>query len=358
MTDGLGVRPDWLAVARRATLRWLLRLRYATATVILLGAAVVAEPTASSSIDPRQEAPPPFADISVLTYNVKGLPWPLASERPAALRRIGHRLSRLRARHLQPDIVVLQEAFTPEAKQIARLSGYPFIVEGAPTRAAPGPKERADRNWFLGETQPAIVDSGLIILSDLPVLTVSRSSFPPSACAGWDCLAAKGVAMITVDVPNKGALTVATAHLNCQGASGASKRRATEAYVRQVRFLSAYLSAERHANAPLIVAGDFNRGRRPQRIAALQAALTRVAGRHAPADAITRALSGPAASRSQDPDLRLIQSRARDLQYAFAGGGMEAVPVAADVPFGTELGGSMLSDHMGYTVHYQLRTAS
>jgi endonuclease/exonuclease/phosphatase family metal-dependent hydrolase len=293
-----------------------------------------------------------------MTYNVKGLPWPLASERPAALRQIGHRLARLRARHLQPDIVVLQEAFTPEAKQIARLSGYPYIVEGAHTRAAPGRRERANRNWLLGETQPAIVDSGLIILSDLPVLTVARASFPPSACAGWDCLAAKGVAMITVNVPNKGPLTVATAHLNCQGASGASKRRATQAYVRQVRFLSAYLSAKRHSNAPLIVAGDFNLGRRPQRIAALHAALTHVAGHHTPTDAITRTLRGPAASRSQDPDLRLIHSRARDLQYAFAGGDLEATPIAADVPFGTELDGSTLSDHMGYTVHYQLRTPS
>jgi endonuclease/exonuclease/phosphatase family metal-dependent hydrolase len=190
------------------------------------------------------------------------------------------------------------------------------------------------------------------------VLTVARSSFPPSACAGWDCLAAKGVAMITVDVPNKGPLTVATTHLNCQGASGASKRRATEAYARQARFLSAYLSAKRHSSAPLIVAGDFNRGQRPHRIAALHAALTRIAGQHAPVDAISGALRGLAAYRSKDPDLRLIRSRARDLQYAFGGRNVEAVPVAADVPFGTELDGSMLSDHMGYTVHYQLRTAT
>lgn len=358
MTHDLGIRSSWLPVARRGAVRWLSRLRYATATVLIVGAAVVAEPTASSSTEARQEAPPPRSDISIMTYNVKGLPWPLASGRPAALRQIGRRLAHLRERNVQPDIVVLQEAFTPEAKEIARLSGYPYIVEGAYTRPAPSLKERASRNWFLGETQPAIVDSGLIILSDMPVLSVARAPFPPSACAGWDCLAAKGVAMITVDVPNKGPLTVATAHLNCQGASGASKRRATEAYARQVRFLSTYLAAERHPGAPLIVAGDFNRGQRPQRIAALNAALTRVAGQHAPADAITRTLGSSGASRTQKLDLRHIQSRARDLQYAFAGDEVEAIPIAADVPFGTASAGPMLSDHMGYTVHYQLRTAS
>jgi endonuclease/exonuclease/phosphatase family metal-dependent hydrolase len=264
----------------------------------------------------------------------------------------------MRAKRRQPDIVVLQEAFTPEAKRIAGLSGYPYIVEGAYTRAAPGAAERGTRNWFLGETQPAMVDSGLIILSDLPVLAVSRASFPPTACAGWDCLAAKGIAMVTVDVPGKGPLTVATVHLNCQGASGASKPRATQAYVRQVGFLARYLSAERHPGAPLIIAGDFNRGHRPQRIAALKAALTRVAGSGAPTDALTRALGRPGVWQGQDPDLRFIQARARDLQYAFAGDELDAVPVAADVPFGTEIDGSMLSDHMGYTVHYRLRSAS
>ena len=35
------------------------------------------------------------ADLSVLTYNVKGLPWPLASGRAEALRAIGDELARI-----------------------------------------------------------------------------------------------------------------------------------------------------------------------------------------------------------------------------------------------------------------------
>src|SRR6478735_10191093 len=56
--------------------------------------------------------------LSILTYNVHGLPWPIASNRSKSLRRIADRLAALRRMGLQPSIVVLQEAFTTDAKDI------------------------------------------------------------------------------------------------------------------------------------------------------------------------------------------------------------------------------------------------
>ena len=57
--------------------------------------------------------PRPFdGTLSVLTYNVKGLPWPLASGRPEAFSAMADRLRDMRAEGRNPHIVVLQEAFT------------------------------------------------------------------------------------------------------------------------------------------------------------------------------------------------------------------------------------------------------
>lgn len=330
------------------------RMRYSLALSLLIAGASMAEPAASPPIYLGASGATIPSDISVMTYNVKGMPWPLASGRPLALRRIGQRLARMRALRRQPTVVVLQEAFTAEAKAIAAQSGYPFVVEGAYTRAAPSVAERGDRNWFLGETQAAMTDSGLVILSDLPVRAVSRAAFPPSACAGWDCLAAKGVALVTLDVPGRGAVSVATVHFNCQGASGAAKSRTTAAYARQAAFLARFLRSERQPGAPLIVAGDFNRGSRPARQASLEQALAQVSGNAAPADALSVALRSSAILRAS-PDARLIRSRGRDLQFAFPGTRLQPVPVDAEVPFGTETDGTALSDHMGYTVRYRLR---
>lgn len=328
-----------------------MRLRHLVGGCILLASGSLADTAAAPARLPLSAPKPAAADLSIMTYNVKGLPWPLAFDRPAALARIGLRLRRLRAAGRQPDVVVLQEAFTTDAKAIAAESGYAHVVEGVSTRAAPTRAERATRNRFLGETQSAIVDSGLMILTDLPVLSVARTAFPPAACAGWDCLAAKGIAMATLQVPGHGPVTVATLHLNCQGASGASKSSTTAAYIWQARFLARFLAAKRQHGAPLIVAGDFNRGNRPARSAALQAAFRPLLDGSSPRRAVASSLDNVNAGTA---DLRFIRQRGRDLQFSFPGKEREATAIGADVPFGTEADGSMLSDHMGYTVHYRV----
>lgn len=318
---------------------------------LTLAGAIDGAPRQPETADPIMIQPPlRSGELSVLTYNVKGLPWPLASGRPEALAHIGERLARMRREGRQPHVVVLQEAFTSDAKQIGRIAGYPYVIEGPYVRGAPGAEASPAREWRLGETRAAAVDSGLVLLSDLPVRDVQRVAFAPEDCAGYDCLAAKGVLMVELDTGDRGPVVVATTHLNCQGASGAPKARTTAAFGRQIAFVAGLLAKVHARGVPVIVAGDFNQGRRPQRVALLQAALHGVAGTPV-RDALDLDLDADPRDGQQ---IDAIRRHARDLQFAFDGRDVQLAPEAVSIPFGREADGSMLSDHMGYTVRYRL----
>src|SRR5204862_8341823 len=56
--------------------------------------------------------------LSVMTYNVEGLPWPVRRGRGSQLKAIGEQLAALRARGLQPDVVLLQEGFRSEVADL------------------------------------------------------------------------------------------------------------------------------------------------------------------------------------------------------------------------------------------------
>lgn len=288
----------------------------------------------------------PAADLSLMTYNVKGLPWPIAQGRPDAILAIGDRLARMRAQGRQPTVVVLQEAFIDDAKAIGDRAGYAYQVHGPYLRSEAG--VGAEGSWYLGETGPSTLDSGLVILSDLPITDVARGAFPTDSCAGYDCMAAKGVVMVTVDVPGRGPVSIANTHLNSRAASGAPYERTHAAYRRQTEFLAAFIRDHRQAGVPLILAGDFNRDQRPQRIAALGQAMR---GSHEGLrDALRHALVAPA-GRS---DAESIRESARDMQFVFDSAQTRVEVSGAEVPFGTEPGGEGLSDHMGFTIRYRL----
>lgn len=327
----------WLARPRRG--------RAVLAIAALVGGGALAQPITA---DPPHHFAAPAShdvDLSVMTYNIKGLPWPLGGDRSAALRAIGLRLASMRRDGHQPTVVLIQEAFTPEARSIGDIAGYPYQIHGPWQRAEPGEKAESGGQWYLGETGPAAVDSGLIILSDLPIEQVDRAAFPTGACAGYDCLAAKGIVMVRLDVPGHGRISIATTHFNSRAASGAPAERTHVAYRRQAEFAARFLAERRDAREPLIVGGDFNRGDRPLRIAAMTAAFRG-----------SREGLGLAAARSADS--AKILDRARDMQLMFDGTAMRLDTTGAEVPFGTEPDGSMLSDHMGFTVFYRLRAPS
>ncbi|AZI36629.1 hypothetical protein NT2_05_02020 [Caenibius tardaugens NBRC 16725] len=297
--------------------------------------------------------------LSVMTYNVKGLPWPVAWRRSDALDKIATRLGAMHQQGIAPHIVLLQEAFVPAARAIGAKAGYPYVVSGPDAddtnpSQMPGPAARfADRaHWWKGETEGKYVGSGLEILSDYPVVAVHRMAFPSYACAGFDCLANKGALMVTLSVPGiSHPVDVITTHLNSRGASGVGSARSDEAYQMQVAALSSFVRKRHDPTHLLIAGGDFNVGKAKVRRAAL---LDAVAHKWSPGLPVNDALHADLAAGGRLPeDARLSFQRAKDWQ--FYGGGEVPFRVASiEVPFGREKGGGMLSDHVGYTARYRL----
>jgi endonuclease/exonuclease/phosphatase family metal-dependent hydrolase len=305
------------------------------------------------------------ASVSVMTYNVNGLPWPLARGREAAFRGIESRLRKMRTTGTQPHIIVLQEAFTTPAKNIATNSGYRFIANGP--SAALGSAIRptaADRAFsegassFKGEKSGKYLDSGLQIASDYPIISIRRAAFPSFACAGYDCLANKGVLLVTVKLPdNPVPVTIATTHLNSKRSSGVSQLRSLYAYRRQIDVINGFLAAHRDPRQPIIFAGDFNATNVQRRtyLFGRGTASWSADARLSVESALDRCLNAtPPCLGRAPPIATYIRARARDWQFYIPGlrGSIAAVGLA--VPFGRERSGEMLSDHVGYGITYRL----
>jgi endonuclease/exonuclease/phosphatase family metal-dependent hydrolase len=274
------------------------------------------------------------------------------------LHQIGERLRALRGRGHAPQIVVLQEAFTPEARAIGATAGYRYVVDGASASDAVGaPMSPADRifaeqaAWSKGETEGKFVGSGLQILSDFPVRQVRRMSFPSFACAGFDCLANKGALLATVEIPGATPVQIVTTHLNSRHASAADNNRSFYAYRLQVGALTAFIRRFHDVSLPLIVAGDFNVSAPARRAFLLDAARRGWVANGIVHDALGQI--SPTV-RAMYPDLASSYERARDWQFFGDGTKGRLVLTGMAVPFGRNRFGQMLSDHVGYTATFQL----
>jgi endonuclease/exonuclease/phosphatase family metal-dependent hydrolase len=316
-----------------------------------------------------QAAVPEAAFVSIMTYNVHGLPWPFASGRDAAFQRIEGRLRALRHRNAQPNVVVLQEAFTQSAKAIGTKSGYRYIVDG-PSRDSVG-SQRAGAmdltfnnaaSFFKGETSGKWLDSGLQILSDYPILSVKRQAFPTYACAGFDCLANKGILLVTIAIPGSTTpILIATTHMNSKHASGVSVERSYYAYQRQADMINHFLAANRDPNAPVVFAGDFNASsdQRKSYLLASGASSLSAASTVKVQSALQSCLSASHPCGFAVPQIaRFIQKRSRDWQLYANGFRTSIQAVKMQVPFGHERSGEMLSDHIGYGIVYRLNGAA
>src|SRR5690606_36817423 len=82
-------------------------------------------PTITRLADGRQSTM-----LSVLIYNVEGLPWPARKNRGPSLDRIGETLAAFRAEGRAPDIVLMQESFTSRAARIGQQAGYANAIGG------------------------------------------------------------------------------------------------------------------------------------------------------------------------------------------------------------------------------------
>lgn len=307
---------------------------------------------------------PIVGPVSILTYNVKGLPWPVATGRTSAFEAIERRLNGLRAVGEQPHVVVLQEAFTDRAKQIGVRSGYAFRATG-PAAGDPvaddPPGEGAEflnnASALKGETEGKWLDSGLMIFSDYPIISIKRAAFSKAGCAGYDCLANKGILMVELRVPGQDVpVTVVTTHLNSKKGAGVSQGRSLEAYRRQVAALSSYMRTYRNPDSPFILAGDLNASSPARRQVLTDA---RLAAEASPGPLQSR--SGLDAIQFQGKlanqlaaEANYISKRGRDWQFFGDGRNASVRPSDLQIPFGNEADGSMLSDHLGFSISYRL----
>ena len=294
-------------------------------------------------------------DLSVMTYNVHGLPWPIATGRLKALGEIARHLRVLHTQGIAPRVALLQEAFTADAQAIARTSGYRYAAfgpgdDGASTAPLPvgitPATLQADATWWKGEGLGKWTGSGLAILSDYPIVRVRRMAYSTDACAGYDCLAAKGAMLVELALPDGGHIEVATTHLNSRHASGVAVERANRAWLVQSVELRDFIARYRNPRLPLVLGGDFNVGGdlvRRLGFADMAQSLDRNA-----ADGL-RALAARGAVF--DDDTAHVLDHGKDWELILAGAQMTLNPHRAWVPFGSQAG-SPLSDHFGYAIGY------
>ncbi len=296
--------------------------------------------TIGARIRANPSAPP--RQIEVMTYNVKGLPWPVSFGRTAALASIADRLGAMRAAGTAPQVVVLQEAFTQEAQAIGARAGYRYQAIGPAGGSAMG--------------------SGLVILSDLPIVGVRSMLFPAGACAGLDCLASKGAMAARIAVPGLTLpVEVVTTHLNANGRSRAPLGQRIRAYAAQLAALNGFVDRAPTPVAARIVAGDFNVGHTEDRLAGLLAS-ARSWGTRAVA-ALGRPEFTPECSASpascggpQSIAANVPLKHASDWQFVE---GAKGVAVKVGTPrtlFALDRADNSLSDHAGYSVAYRFQS--
>jgi len=324
-------------------MRPLLLLSLASIFLSTSVGASLAEPTRP---DPRS------VEVSVLTYNVHGLPWPIATHRGRALKAIGRELAEMRREGRQPDIVLIQEGFRGTTAELARISGYRYWAEGPGRREAPtepalaeGKTYRSGRYLRRGEGWGKLTGAGLHILSDAPILTVDSTAY--HYCAGFDCLANKGVMLARIAIPGvPGGVDVVNTHLNSRHAAKVPVARSLQAHNLQIDELMRFIADRRDADAPLLVGGDFNVRQSPERYEHNAAARPYMVVSEYCA---TAACEGQAAGADLKPWLK-----SQDLQAFASLGPVQVRPMRVETVFASPTSGGKLSDHDGYMVHYRL----
>ena len=301
--------------------------------------------------------------LRVMTYNVGGLPWPVKRDRTRELTAIGDRLAAMRGRDEAPDVVVLQEAFTANARAIAARAGYRHVAYGPQSdEEVPGDPNRPmpDRYRWRGEGLGAWLSSGLVLMSDYPIVGIQRSAYPRNACAGYDCLSNKGVLLARIAVPGIGLpVEIMTTHMNAGSrATRTPALHANEAYVRQMAALDQFLARHADPRLPMIVAADLNLRADKRRISALRNSSTRwrkVAG-DGDIPAVVAVCDRPSMPCRPGLGLGSIAGKKRnnDWQLAFASDRVSVRPIAAAIRFMPDPARRVLSDHQAVMVDYRL----
>ncbi|MEE8295034.1 MAG: endonuclease/exonuclease/phosphatase family protein [Sphingomonadales bacterium] len=296
-------------------------------------------------------------EIRVLIYNIAGLPWPIRTGRRGDIKKIGRIFEEMRAAGTEPDIVLLQEAFTMKSQPIARYGGYPNVVGGPDTKdKAPKISDYADpefsegRSFWKGEKIGKLLNAGLAILSDYPILENHTRPFKRHECAGFDCVSNKGVMMVLIQIPGvPEPLYILNSHMNSGiAASGVSAERSLMAHNLQVREIQNFIDNFPFEGRAMLFGGDFNMKHDQDRLNSL-----RDRGRHAIARYYcTNVVDDCEIRLSFDSDEPWLDTQ--DLQGSIDGDRIKVRPIIIEALFDEPVDGKMLSDHDGYMVTYRL----
>lgn len=291
--------------------------------------------------------------IDVLTYNVEGLTWPARSGRAASLRAIGERLAALRAAGEGPDVVLFQEVFSRHSVRMIERLPYPSLAAG-PARSESrtrrtGPSLPGSRRPHRGEIGLKLQTAGLAIAAEHPIVAIDSAPFPRRSCAGFDCLANKGVLHAEIAIPGvPRTLHLFNTHMNSQGASRVPARRHHAAHEQQTAFLVSFIDEIAGSVRPLVFGGDFNMRGSELRFD--------IFDRSNPLTLVHRHCIEPEAGcdvlMSWDGDAPWMDTQ--DLQLFRSGGAIAVRPVRVEAMFDGGPTGPQLSDHDGFRVVYEL----
>jgi endonuclease/exonuclease/phosphatase family metal-dependent hydrolase len=163
-------------------------------------------------------------NLKLVTYNVWGLPSWLTGAQPGRYPRIARELERL-----DPDIILLQEAWTDKARKAAPNDG-----RWSSARAA-------RQHTFFQQ-------SGLVTLSKFPI--IGGEFYPFSRAAFPDRFVNKGILKVTVQLQDGRVLNIWNVHL--QDGGSAEIRRS------QLREVESHVLAAEDGQIADLVGGDFN----------------------------------------------------------------------------------------------------
>jgi len=162
--------------------------------------------------------------LRLLTYNIWGLPSWMTGARSGRYPQIARELERL-----DPDIVLLQEAWTAKARKSAPATGSWWVARAA-----------GQRTFFQ--------QNGLITLSKFPI--IGGKFYPFLRAAFPDRLVSKGILKTTICLPGGSILNVWNVHLQ-EGGPPAVRHS-------QVQELVYRVQAAEDGQVADLVGGDFN----------------------------------------------------------------------------------------------------
>jgi endonuclease/exonuclease/phosphatase family metal-dependent hydrolase len=162
--------------------------------------------------------------LKLVTYNIWGLPSWMTGARHGRYPQIARELERL-----DPDIILLQEAWTADARKSAPADGHWAIARAA------------GQHTFFQQC-------GLVTLSRFPI--VGGEFYPFSHAAFPDRFVHKGVLKVSVQLPNGRVLNIWNVHLQDGGSFDLRQS--------QIRELVSHVEAAQDGQIADLVGGDFN----------------------------------------------------------------------------------------------------